>query len=302
MVSRPSGVAVSARERQPWRRGRAARANDHVPGIPELRGSPARLGALESVEREPRRWRTSREHEPDAQPPRSAGRELEPDGRDARRGTREEGLDPYPRAPGAVHPVVAGAGRGGPHVDRLTVVLNRAVGWRRRVEPALAVEHADPGPVGHRSDAGDVARAVFVHPPDHRGLGADPEGRDHDADAAVADKRRRRARRIVGGEEEGGVSRRIRWRRLRVETNGGESVTAPESERGQHSRRRHPASPLPQLRAAVWAVRPLRGRTTPIPGTAEAESAGRGRPGPWSPAWGCLPRAPSPGMRSAGRG
>ena len=92
---------------------------------------------------------------------------------------------------------------------------------------------------------------------------------------------------IVGGEEEGGVSRRTRWRRLRVETNGGESVTAPDCERGQHSRRRHPASPPPQLRAAVWPLRPLRGRTTPIPGTAEAKWAGRGRP---------VPRGHQPGI------
>src|SRR5439155_3911655 len=97
---------------------------------------------------------------------------------------------------------------------------NRAVRLRLGGEPPVAVEHADAVPGGRRGNAGDVAGTVLVEPRRERGLGADPESGDHDADAAVADEGRRRARRIVCGEQKAGVSRLV-WRcSLRVETNG----------------------------------------------------------------------------------
>ena len=247
------------------------------------------------------RRRPPRQGEPHAHSSCLVRPELDPDGRDTGSRTGDERLDPDLRAPGPVHPVVRGTGRPGPHVDRLPVALNRALRLRLGAEPPVAVEHADAVPGGQRGDARDVAGAVLVEPRRERGLGADSERGDHDADAAVADEGRRRARRIVCGEQEGRVSR-LEWQcSLRVETNGDESVTAPESDRGQHSRRYHPASPLRQLRAAVAPVRSLRSRTSPTPGTAEAGWAGRERSRPCSPPAGCLPPALCLGTHSGGR-
>ena len=187
-------------------RGRRAGAHGHVTRIPDVRRSPRRVGTGKRGQLQSPRRRLADEGESDLHPTLRAGCEIEPNGGEVRIRPGDERLDRHGRAPGAGHPLVAGAHGAGAHVQHLPVAAHRA-GSGRAVEPPLAVEHRDRGPGREGGDPGHVAGEVLVDARHKRWARADAEGGDHHPDAPVADRRRGGAGGVAGGEMEGGVLR-----------------------------------------------------------------------------------------------